>query len=111
MPNHLISADSIVTLRPATAADAPAVERLAQLDSARVPGGELLLAVVDGTPLAAMSVDTGDVIADPFSRTLDLVRMLHERVARITHATTLQGAVRQGQRNGASPRWLALLHR
>lgn len=111
MPKHSITADSVVTLRPATADDAYAVARLAQLDSARVPTGDLLLAVVDGTPLAALSLDTGQVIADPFARTLELVRMLHERAARITHATTIQGAVRHSQTNGASPRWLAMLHR
>lgn len=111
MPKHTITADSVVTLRPATTGDAAALSRLAQLDSADVPQGDVLLAVVDGVPLAAMSLDTGDVVADPFVRTLDLVRMLHERAARITHATSLRGAVRQSQRNGASPRWLALLHR
>lgn len=111
MTKHSITADSVVTLRPATADDARALARLAQLDSAQVPAGDVLLAVVDGTPLAAMSLDTGHVVADPFARTLELVRMLHERAARITHATTIHGAVRRGRSTGASPRWQALLHR
>lgn len=111
MTKHTLTADSIVTLRPATADDAPTIAGLAQLDSAHVPTGDLLLAVVNGTPLAALSLDTGHVVADPFSRTLELVRMLHERAARLTHATAQGGAVRHGLRGSASPRWLAMLHR
>lgn len=111
MSKHRITADSIITLRPATPDDAPTVARLAQLDSSRVPQGELLLAVVDDVPVAALSLDTGHVVADPFTRTLDLVRMLHDRAARMTHATAHAGAVRSGQTTGTQPRWLALLHR
>ena len=111
MTKTSITPDSVVTLRPATDDDAAAIARLAELDSANVPTGELLLAIVDGAPLAALSLDTGAVVADPFSRTLELVRMLHERAARISHATASAGAVRHGRITGASPRWLAMLHR
>ena len=45
------------------------LERLAALDSRRVPSGELFVAEVDGRLLAATSIDTGAVIADPFEHT------------------------------------------
>ncbi len=75
---------SILTLRPAVPEDAAAIARLAELDSAKVPSGALLVAVVDGTPLAAVSLETGVVIADPFRPTADLVALLRERAARLS---------------------------
>lgn len=106
-----LSPSSTVTLRPATLEDAPALQRLAQLDSADVPTGSLLLALVDGAPLAAISIDTGAVIADPFSPTIDLVAVLHERAARIRRANAHGGAGRRERLPAGSPRWLAMLLR
>jgi ketosteroid isomerase-like protein len=63
-------------IRPARAADEDAVRRVAQRDSRAVPDGDLLIAVVDGEVQAAIALDGGDVIADPFRRTEELVRML-----------------------------------
>jgi hypothetical protein len=65
-----------IIIRPARAADADAVRRVAQRDSQAVPDGDLLIAVVAGEVHAAIAVDGGDVIADPFRRTEELVRML-----------------------------------
>jgi len=65
-----------IVLRLATSADANRVRTLAELDSARVPTGEVLLAEVDGRLRAALSLDAGHAIADPFHRTADLVRLL-----------------------------------
>lgn len=79
---------TILTLRPAGPDDAVALARLAQLDSATVPAGALLLAVADGRPLAAISVDTGAVIADPFAPTAHLVAMLRERAVLLRRAAT-----------------------
>ncbi len=110
MPTAL-TPSSIVTLRPATPDDDLSVRRLAQLDSSDVPAGALLLALVDGTPLAALSLDTGAVIADPFSRTLDLVAVLHERAARIKAAEQTCGAGRRERLPVGSARWLAMLFR
>jgi hypothetical protein len=73
-------ADSI-SIRHATVADAPAVERLAALDSATVPHGELLIAHVDGEPQAALELVTGAAIADPFRPTAHLVELLRLRAA------------------------------
>jgi hypothetical protein len=67
---------SPVVLRPALPADAPALAELAVLDSAAPLTGEVLLAVTDGEVAAAMSLQTGAVVADPFVATNGLVEML-----------------------------------
>jgi hypothetical protein len=80
-----MTASSLV-LRSATAADTAALERLAALDSARPLTGEVVLASVDGEARAALSLETGRAIADPFHRSLELVSLLRaaagERPAR-----------------------------
>lgn len=57
-------------------ADAPALVHLAQLDSARPLEGAVLVAQVGGEIRAAVSLDTGRCIADPFRRTAELVAVL-----------------------------------
>ena len=65
-----------VTIRHAAASDLASLERLAALDSARIPSGELFVAEIDGRLLAATSIDTGAVIADPFEHTASIVDLL-----------------------------------
>ena len=72
-------------IRLATADDVAAVASLSALDSAQAPSGDVLLGVVDGRPLAALSLATGHVVADPFSPTAELVDLLRAR------ATALRG--------------------
>jgi hypothetical protein len=67
---------SSLVLRPATSADAPELERLAALDSARPLDGDVLLAYAGGELRAALSVDSGRHVADPFWPTADLVELL-----------------------------------
>ena len=55
-----------VLVRPARAADASDLAVLAALDSAAPLTGDVLLAVSGGEVAAAMSLDTGAVVADPF---------------------------------------------
>ena len=74
---------SRVVLRIATAGDADRLQTLAQLDSARVPAGEVLIAEVDGRLQAALPLDGGEPIADPFRRTADLVALLRVRAAEL----------------------------
>jgi hypothetical protein len=74
-------ADDAVVLRPARAADAGALARLAVLDSAAPLGGDALLAERGGALIAALDLATGRAIADPFHRTADLVTLLHTRAA------------------------------
>ena len=71
-----------LTIRHATAADEADLIRLAALDSSRVPSGELLVAQVDGHLVAALSIDTGAAIADPFEHTAAIVDSMRAQVAR-----------------------------
>ncbi len=67
-----------LVLRPATAVDAAGLERLAALDSAAPLTGDVLLAYAGGDVRAAVSLDNGRSIADPFWRSAELVRLLEE---------------------------------
>jgi hypothetical protein len=64
-------------------ADRDSVAELADLDSRRAPDGPVLGAEVEGTLLAAISLTTGDVIADPFSRTAELRPLLETRAVQL----------------------------
>jgi hypothetical protein len=72
-----------VTFRYATPCDGPALDRLAQLDSSRIPDGPLLIAEVQDELWAAVSLDDGAAIADPFHPTAALLRTLHERARQL----------------------------
>ena len=74
-----------LTIRHAAAADEADLTRLAALDSSRVPSGELLVAQVDGSLVAALSLDTGAAIADPFEHTAAIVDSLRSQ-ARESHS-------------------------
>jgi hypothetical protein len=75
-----------LTIRPASPDDAVAIERLAQLDSSDRPPGDLLLAEVRGNVIAAISLTSGEVVADPFKHTAEPVRLLSLRRSQIEHA-------------------------
>jgi hypothetical protein len=68
-----------VTVRLADYGDSAALVRLAGLDSAAFPEGPTLVAEVDGEIQAALPVDGGPAIADPFRSTSGLVAMLRLR--------------------------------
>ena len=80
-PQHGRMTNQPLTLRVARPDDAPAVRRLAQLDSSRPPSGPVLLAVVGSEPVAALGVATGSVVADPFRPTADVVAILRQAAA------------------------------
>jgi hypothetical protein len=65
-----------ITIRQATSDDSFALRRLAALDDARALRGEVLLAEQAGEIRAALSVDEGRSVANPFAPTADLVEML-----------------------------------
>ena len=65
-----------VLVRPARDVDTVDLVNLARLDSARPLTGEVLLAVSGGEVAAAMSLDTGAVVADPLRPTAHLVELL-----------------------------------
>jgi len=72
-----------VIIRPARAADLPPLQDLAELDCAAPLTGAVLVAVVDGRPWAALALDDGRVIADPFRPSAAAVELLRLRVAQV----------------------------
>lgn len=67
---------SSLVLRPATSADAADLERLAALDSARPLAGDVMLAHIGGDVRAAVELESGRAVADPFYPSLELVTLL-----------------------------------
>ncbi len=74
-----------VTLRYAAAADAERLRALAELDSAQAPSGPALVAEIDGRLRAALPLDGGTPIADPFHRGTELIELLRVRAAQLAH--------------------------
>jgi hypothetical protein len=73
-----------LTIRLAVSADAEALGRLAQLDSAPPPAlVPMLVGEVGGELRAALPLDGGPAIADPFRRTAGLVALLAERARQL----------------------------
>jgi hypothetical protein len=72
-----------VTLRRAGAADADALGKLAELDSALPLSGPVLVAEVDGRLRAALPLRGGSPIADPFHRGAELIDLLKVRAAQL----------------------------
>ena len=75
-----------LVLRPATSVDTADLERLAALDSAHVPAGDVLIGETAGEPVAAVAIADGRVVADPFRPTADLVAVLVLRAAMVRGA-------------------------
>jgi hypothetical protein len=65
-----------LTIRPADLADLAGLDRLAALDSASPPTGDVLVAEVGGELWAAVELDSGTAIADPFRPSGELVELL-----------------------------------
>jgi hypothetical protein len=85
-------------IRPAYGDDYEALAQLAALDSSEtVPPRPLLLAEVDGVLRAALSLEDGSAIADPFFATAGLLGLLR------THAAGPVAAPRP--RAPRRPRW------
>lgn len=71
--------DGDVTIRYSRPDDAASLRDLAGLDSRRPLVGACLVAVVDGTILAARALGTGEAIAHPFHPTASLIELLRQR--------------------------------
>ncbi len=76
-----------VELRPARADDEPALGQLAALDDAPALEGPALLAVVGGTAVAALALDDGRVVADPFVPSAYAVELLRLRARDVSHVS------------------------
>ncbi|HTX32839.1 MAG TPA: hypothetical protein VMD09_15755 [Solirubrobacteraceae bacterium] len=77
------AADVVLTIRLASAHDVKALKCLADLDSARVPSGAILVAEADGQLRAALSLKNGAAIADPFHPTAAIVELLSARAEQL----------------------------
>ena len=73
-------------LRDATDDDAADLLRLARLDSQPRPPPALIVAMDRGVLVAAMSVESGNTIADPFQATAPVVAMLRLRAEQMRRA-------------------------
>jgi hypothetical protein len=71
--------DKILTIRRADVTDAGALVRLAELDSSAPPKGETLVAEMGDELWAAIELDSGATIADPFRPSGELVDLLRLR--------------------------------
>src|SRR5919107_5327951 len=72
-----------VVVRSATDADSDRLRTLAALDDRRLPSGPFLVGELSGETVAALSLATGTVVADPFRRTGDAADMLRLRAQQI----------------------------
>jgi len=68
-----------VVIRRFAERDIDAIRRLAALDSKPEPSGGVLVAERAGELVAALPLDGGGALADPFKRTADVVTLLKRR--------------------------------
>jgi hypothetical protein len=71
-----------VSIRLAYPDDLSVLKRLAALDSQEPLDGDVLIAEIDGVAVAALSVGSGRVVADPFVYTPPMVELLRVRASR-----------------------------
>ena len=90
-----------ITIRTARAEDRTELARVAARDTHALPAGPLLVAQVGSDVRAAISLEDGAIIADPFHRTAELVEMLKIRSAS-GHGGT-HGRTRRGRRSRMRP--------
>jgi hypothetical protein len=73
-----------VALRMARADEGHVVRDLAALDDAPIPEGQVLLALVDGKAVAALSLRDGRVVANPFVHTEAATALLRLRADHVS---------------------------
>src|SRR3954454_3727145 len=87
-----------ISIRPARQADLTALWSVATLDSAVLPPEPLMVAEEDGAIVAALSLASGEAVADPFRRTVEAVALLKLRASqfpRVDHARPRGGLLRR----------------
>jgi hypothetical protein len=78
-----------ITIRRSTKTDLAEVARVAALDSRGAPSGDMLLAFENHELRAAVGIDSGETVADPFHHTADLVALLRVSADRIEQTNGL----------------------
>ena len=99
--------DTAILIRRANDDDAAALRRLAQLDGARLPEGDVLVAEADGEIRAALRITDSSYVADPFFPSRALVGLLDTR-AKAMRRTTISRLDRARTRLSL---WSELHHR
>jgi hypothetical protein len=78
-----VPSDSALTIRFAAPDDEAALTRLAELDSSHAPRGAVLVADVGDETWAALSLDDGHAVGDPFHPSAEALWMLTERARQL----------------------------
>jgi hypothetical protein len=97
-------------IRLATEEDTGTLTRLAQVDSQRPLGGDVLIGEVDGKTAAAISLTDSRVISDPFQHTSQITQLLRMRAASINavlKTPSLRERILGGVRRGSYSQPLA----
>lgn len=81
-----------VAIRHAADEDSARIRTLAHLDDRRLPAGPYLVGELAGEIVAAISLSTGEVVADPFRRTAQAADMLRLRAAQIAERRAADAA-------------------
>jgi len=76
--------EQMLVIRSAGPGDRAGLARLTQLDGKRgLDGDRILIAELDGVPRAALKLDGGAAVADPFHPTAALIEVLELRAAQL----------------------------
>ncbi len=89
-PTQSVPARAHVNIRYARPADADALAVLAQLDSSHPPTGTILVAAAGDELWAAVSLDDGHLVANPFRPSGELAFHLNERARELRRAERRQ---------------------
>jgi hypothetical protein len=72
-----------VAVRLAHAEDEEAIRRIAALDGKKAPEGRILVAEADHEVIAALAINGGHAVADPFRWTSDVVALMEMRAEQL----------------------------
>ena len=75
--------ESTIVVRGARSNDREALLRLAELDSASPPRGSVIVGEVDGELRAAIELESGRALADPFRPAAEMVALLEARARQL----------------------------
>ena len=92
-----------VAVRLARPEDEAAVQRIASLDGKKAPQGRVLVAEADREVVAALAIEGGNAVADPFRWTSDVLALMEMRAEQLAAADLVPtpaagGAVRNSLR-------------
>jgi hypothetical protein len=89
-----------VTVRRFAERDIDAIQRLAALDEKPIPSGGVLVAEQDGELVAALPLNGGQALADPFKPTADVVELLKVSARQLREASGAAAQERRSLLNG-----------